>query len=150
MEERPVLWISVTGLVFFGILHAWMRYEGASDIEIRNVLLGWLAFAAFCSFWSAMWHGGGFGLWLLIIVPLSLSCGASILAIDHPVLAAAIVLAVAALSAWLAYLKYLDTPYGPLDRPVRNIPGIGAVVLSGKTPRHARAEVARLKQKYKQ
>ena len=148
MEKRPALWITAVGLVFFGVLHAWMRFEGASDTEIQNVLIGWLVFAGFCSFCSAMLHGGGFGGWLLLMIPLSLCCGASILAIDHPALAAGIVLAIAVLYAWLAYLEYLDTPYGPHARPVREIPGLGAVIVSGKTPRQVRAEVVRLKQEY--
>lgn len=148
MEERPVIWISAIGLIFFGALHAWMRFEGSADTEIQNVLIGWLVFAGFCSFWSAMWHGGGFGLWLLIMIPVSLCCGASILAIDHPVLVAGILLTIAVLYAWLAYLQYLDTPYGPHARPVREIPGLGAIIVSGRTPRQVRAEVKRLKEEH--
>lgn len=148
MEKRPVFWISTIGLIFFGALHAWMRYEGSGDVEIKNVLIGWLVFAGFCSFFTAMWHGGGFGAWFVVMVPLSLSCGASILATNHPVLAAAIVLAIAALYFWLVYQKHLDTPYGPCERPVRHIPGFGAVIVTGRTPRQVKKEVSRLKQEY--
>lgn len=148
MDTRPVFWVSVAGLLFFGGLRAWMRFEGVADAEIRNVLLGWLMLAALFSFWSAGWHGGGLSVWLVIMLPLSLCCGVSILAIAHPLLAGVLVFGIAVLYGVLEYQRHLDTPYGASYRPVREIPGFGAVIVHGKTPRQVREEVKRLRQKH--
>lgn len=147
MDTRPVFWITVVGLLFFGALHAWMRFEGVADAEIRNVLLWWLAFAALASLWSAGWHGGGLGVWFVIMLPLGFCCWTSILAIEYPLLAGALVLVIAVLYGVLEYRRYLDTPYAASYRPVREIPGFGAVVMRGRTPRQVRREVRRLTQK---
>lgn len=147
MSSRPVFWISVIGLLFFGGLHIWMRLEDAAGVDIRNVLLLWLGIAALLSFWSAGWHGGGLGTWLVVMTPLSLSCGASILAIDHPILVGVIMLVIAALYGVLEYRRYLDTPYGPSHRPVREVPGFGVVIVNGKTPRQVRTQVRQLRNK---
>lgn len=141
--------VHVVGLLVFGSIHALMFFGGSSDTEIQNVLLGWLFFAAFCAFFSGGWHGGGVPAWLAIMVPVSLACGANIMAINQPLLAVILTGGINALVGWIIYQNYLDTPYEHGHRPVRNIPGFGAVVMEGATPRIVADKVRALKRKHK-
>ncbi len=144
-----MLGIHFVGLLVFGGIHALMFFEGSRGSEIQNVLLAWLFIAAFFSFWSAGWHGGGVSAWLAIMVPLSLASGASIMAISQPLLTVILTGSAYVLIGWIMYQNYLDTPYGRGHRPIRNIPGFGDVVMEGATPRIVARKVKELKKKQK-
>lgn len=137
--------ISLAGVAFFGGLHLWMRLDGSPGPEIQGVLLGWLILGAFYATFSSMRHGTSFGIWCLIMVPLSVWCGISILTVDHPTLGFTAGFVVLIVLSWLAYLEYLDTPYSRSHRVARAVPGLGVVIMSGRTPRAVALELKKMK-----
>lgn len=137
--------ISLAGAAFFGGLHLWMRLDGSPGSEIQGVLLGWLIFGAFCAVFSSMRHGTGFGIWCLIMMPLSVWCGISILTADRPILGLTAGSVLLLVLLWLAYQEYLDTPYSRYQRVARAVPGLGVVIMSGRTPRAVALELKKMK-----
>lgn len=141
--------ISLAGVAFFGGLHLWMRLDGSPGPEIQGVLLAFLIFGGLCGTFSAMRHGAGFGMWCLAMVPLSVWCGISILTIDRPILGFTTGLVVLVVLFWLAFEEYMDTPYHRYHRVARTVPGLGMVIMSGRTPRAVAQELRKMKNAHK-
>jgi hypothetical protein len=137
--------ISLVGVAFFGGLHLWMRLDGSPGPEIQGVLLAFLIFGGVCGTFSAMRHGAGFGIWCLIMVSFSVWCGISILTVDRPILGLTAGSVLLLVLLWLAYQEYLDTPYSRYNRVARAVPGLGVVIMSGRTPRAVALELKKMK-----
>ena len=137
--ERPVTLASVGALVFFGGMHLWMRFEGSPASEIQAVLLGWLGFSIVASIGSAGLRGVGFGDWCLVMVPVSLVCGISILGITYPIAASLLGITFLIVAAWIEHQVYLDTPYDPGVSPRYGVhPTFGTVMIGGEECRTLR------------
>lgn len=143
-----LLGVVVISFGIFGGLLVFMRFEGEPSFQISSVMTGALFFVGFLSVMSAGLHNLGIGNYLFgFVVPMLVGWGISMLGIEHPFWALGIGVALVGLLAWGAYEEYLSTPLSQHHISARHVPGLGVVVVRGRTPREVNAQLKKMRQK---
>lgn len=143
-----VLSVFLGGLLFFAGFHVLMRFGGSPDFEIRSVLIGSFVLMAGFSLFTALWHRVRFRDWVMFVILLMIPFGISYLAVEHLIWAVSLGIGCFSVLGFAVYQVYLDTPYGFLEHPVRNVPGVGFVMMEGRTPREVKKEMKEYKRQH--